>query len=79
MALVVISLLEYMLCEKGIDVMEGNRIEIRTPKENLLMFALVEKNGQCLVEVKSRSKIDFVEPNLIIQSLLNYSNEIRTK
>ena len=68
-----------MLCEKGIDVMEGNRIEIRTPKENLLMFALVEKNGQCLVEVKSRSKIDFVEPNLIIQSLLNYSNEIRTK
>lgn len=59
--------------------MEKKRIEIRTPNENLLIFALIEKNGQYLVEVKSRCKTDFVEPKMIIQRLLNCNSEIRTK
>ena len=56
--------------------MQEKKIEIRTPNEHLLIFAVVEKNGEYLVEVKNRCKIDFIKPEAIINSLLDYNKNI---
>ena len=56
--------------------MQEKKIEIRTPNEHLLIFTVVEKNGEYLVEVKNRCKIDFIKPEAIINSLLDYNKNI---
>ena len=49
------------------------RQEIRTPKENLLMFVLVEREGKWYVEVKRQQKRDFVPLDVVLQVLTKHS------
>lgn len=56
--------------------MAGERIEIRTPQEHLLLCELVKRNGVYYVEVKARSKYDQFELDTLIHTLLDYKNKI---
>ena len=53
------------------------RCEIRTPKENLLMFVIVEKDGNLYVEVKRQHKIDYVTLEAVLQILSKYNTNIK--
>ena len=57
--------------------MQGKRIEIRTPNENLLVCTLVKQDDRYYAEVKSRNKKDRVELDAMIQILLAYNNKIK--
>ena len=57
--------------------MQGERIEIRTPNENLLVCTLVEQGGHYYAEVKSRNKSDQMELDAMIHMLLAYNNKIK--
>lgn len=59
--------------------MQGERIEIRTPHEHLLVCAIVEVNGRYYAEVKSRNKRDHLEVSSMIHALLYYQNKIEIK
>ena len=48
------------------------RQELRTPKENLLMFVLVEREGKWYVEVKRQQKRDFVPLDAVLQMLTKH-------
>ena len=56
--------------------MEGERVEIRTPHENILIFALCESSGHCYVEVKRKNKSDFLDIDSLIHILVDYKNQI---
>ena len=56
-------------------MIEG-RVEVRTPREHLLVCALVEKDGHCYAEVKSRNKSDCMEIDTMINALVQYKNQI---
>ena len=53
------------------------RYEIRTPKENLLIFVIVEKDGNLYVEVKRQHKIDYVPLEAVLQILSKYNTNIK--
>lgn len=53
------------------------RQEIRTPKENLLMFVLVEKDGKWYIEVKRQYKTDFVPLDAVLQTLSKYNSNVQ--
>lgn len=55
--------------------MQGERVEIRTPNENLLVCALVEMDGHYYAEVKSRNKRDHLEVSSMIHTLLDYQSQ----
>ncbi len=57
--------------------MQEERVEIRTPKENLLVCTLVEQGGHYYAEIKSRNKSDQVDLDTMIHMLLKYNNKIK--
>lgn len=57
--------------------MTEERVEVRTPHEHLLVCALVERDGHCYAEVKSRNKSDCMEIDTMINALVQYKNQIK--
>ena len=49
--------------------MEAKRKEIRTPRENLLIFVVVEEDGRQMLEIKKSYKTDYIDLNQMIQLL----------
>ena len=56
--------------------MQEERVEIRTPNENLLVCALCESSGHCYAEVKRKNKRDFLDVDSMIHMLTDYKNQI---
>ena len=56
--------------------MQGERVEIRTPNENILVCALCESNGHGYAEVKRKNKSDLLEIDSMIHMLMDYKNQI---
>ena len=55
--------------------MKGERIEIRTPQEKLLVFVVVEADGKPMLEIKKSYKTDYIEIDWMIQLLSNFTQQ----
>ena len=56
--------------------MQEERVEIRTPNENILVCALCESNGHGYAEVKRKNKSDLLEIDSMIHMLMDYKKQI---
>ena len=56
--------------------MREERVEIRTPNENILVCALCESNGHGYAEVKRKNKSDLLEIDSMIHMLMDYKKQI---
>ena len=56
--------------------MAEERVEIRTPHENILLCALCKSSGHFYAEVKHKNKSDFLDIDSLIHILVDYKNQI---
>ena len=56
--------------------MREERVEIRTPQENILLCALCEKSGHSYAEVKRKNKSDFLDLDNLIYILTEYKKQM---
>ena len=55
--------------------MQGERIEIRTPNEKLLVCTLIQQDGAFYAEVRSRKKSDHISLDVMINMLSAYNKK----